>query len=161
MQDGAEGTIGAGAHAFADDPRNAEAAISVNGRITPRAEAMVSVFDSGFVLGDGVWEGLRLRAGRIGFLRRHFTRLYEGARTLDFEIGLGPDALARRIWDVLDANGMRDGVHIRLMVTRGLKATPYQDPRVTFSPATVVIAPVWKRPTGSASARDGAAAPPR
>lgn len=136
-----------GAHAYRDDPRNAEILISVNGRLLPRAEATVSVFDSGFVLGDGVWEGLRLHQGGIPFLRAHLTRLYEGARALDFEIGLTPDDLTTRIFDCLSANGMEDGVHIRLMVSRGVKATPYQDPRVTITPATVVIIPEYKAAT--------------
>lgn len=133
-----------GAHRFTDDPRNADILISVNGDLVPRDEASISVFDSGFVLGDGVWEGLRLHEGGIAFLHAHLERLYEGAKTLDFEIGLSPDALTKRVFDCLAANGMTDGVHIRLMVTRGIKATPYQDPRVTISPATIVIIPEYK-----------------
>ena len=78
--------MGYGAHAYEDDPRNANILISVNGELVPRMDATVSVFDSGFVLGDGVWEGLRLHDGGIPFLRAHLTRLYEGARTLDFEM---------------------------------------------------------------------------
>ena len=133
-----------GAHTYTDDPRNADILISVNDELVPRGEARISVFDSGFVLGDGVWEGLRLHEGGIAFLHAHLERLYEGAKTLDFEIGLSPDALTKRIFDCLAANGMTDGVHIRLMVTRGIKATPYQDPRVTISPATIVIIPEYK-----------------
>ncbi len=133
-----------GAHSYADDPRNAKILISVNGAMTPRAEATVSVFDSGFVLGDGVWEGLRLHRGGIPFLNAHLERLYEGARTLDFDIGLTPAEMTARIFDCLAANGMEDGVHIRLMVSRGVKATPYQDPRVTITPPTVVIIPEYK-----------------
>lgn len=133
-----------GAHSYTDDPRNADILISVNNELVPRNEARISVFDSGFVLGDGVWEGLRLHAGGIAFLHAHLERLYEGAKTLDFKIGLSPDALTKRIFDCLAANGMTDGVHIRLMVTRGIKATPYQDPRVTISPATIVIIPEYK-----------------
>ena len=128
------------------DPRNASILINVNGELKPRAEAMVSVFDSGFMLGDGVWEGLRLHKGRLAFLDRHFDRLYEGAKAIAMDIGLSRDDLAKRLYDTLDANGMDEGVHIRLMVTRGVRSTPYQDPRVVISPATVVIIPEYKQP---------------
>ncbi len=136
--------MGYGAHAYQDDPRNADILISVNGELVPRAEAKVSVFDSGFVLGDGVWEGLRLHNGGIPFLRAHLTRLYEGARTLDFEMDVTPDQLVKRLFACVDANGMTEGVHIRLMMSRGIKATPYQDPRVTISPPTIIIIPEYK-----------------
>lgn len=135
-----------GTHDFVDDPRNASILISVNGTLKPRAEATVSVFDSGFVLGDGVWEGLRLVDGGIAFLDAHLDRLYEGAKAIRMEIGLDRRALAARLFDCLDANGMTDGVHIRLMVTRGVKRTPYQDPRMTIGPATMVIIPEYKTP---------------
>ncbi len=139
--------MGYGAHAYQDDPRNAEILISINGELVPRAEATVSVFDSGFVLGDGVWEGLRLHDGGIPFLRAHLTRLYEGARTLDFEMDVSPEQLVERLFACIDANGMTDGVHIRLMMSRGIKATPYQDPRVTITPPTIVIIPEHKKAT--------------
>ena len=128
------------------DPRNRDILISVNGKLTPRAEAVVSVFDSGFILGDGVWEGLRMVNGGVPFLREHIERLYEGAKAIFMEIGLTPEELVKRLFDCLDANRMSDGVHVRLMVTRGVKATPYQDPRVTISPATIVIIPEYKSP---------------
>ncbi|MCP5151740.1 MAG: aminotransferase class IV [Ectothiorhodospiraceae bacterium] len=133
-----------GTHEYVDDPRNAEILISVNGELVPRARAVVSVFDSGFVLGDGVWEGLRLHNGKVAFLDAHLDRLYEGAKALDLDIGLDRAALTARIDEVVAANGMRDGVHIRLMISRGVKATPYQDPRVTIGPATIVIIPEHK-----------------
>lgn len=139
--------MGYGAHAYEDDPRNANILISVNGELVPRAEATVSVFDSGFVLGDGVWEGLRLHEGGIPFLRAHLTRLYEGARTLDFEMNVTPSQLVERLFACIDANGMKDGVHIRLMMSRGIKATPYQDPRVTITPPTIIIIPEHKKAT--------------
>ncbi len=135
-----------GTHEYLDDPRNAGVLVSVNGKLLGRAEAVVSVFDSGFLLGDGVWEGLRLHAGGIAFLDQHVERLYEGAKAIDLDIGLEPEALRQRLFECLDANGMKDGVHIRLMVTRGLKATPYQDPRVTVGEATIVIIPEYKSP---------------
>jgi branched-chain amino acid aminotransferase len=133
-------------HDIAVDPRNANILISVNGELLPREKAVVSVFDSGFILGDGVWEGLRLVNGGVPFLREHIERLYEGAKAIFMDIGLRPDALVKRLFDCIDANKMNDGVHIRLMVTRGVKATPYQDPRVTISPATIVIIPEFKNP---------------
>ncbi|MEE2565991.1 aminotransferase class IV [Hyphobacterium marinum] len=140
--------MGKGAHSYTDDPRNADVKVWINGTLKPRAEATVSVLDSGFVLGDGVWEGLRVHDGHIAFLDRHLDRLYDGAKTLDFDIGLSKAELTEALRDTLAANDMLagEGVHIRLMVTRGLKATPYQDPRVTIGPATIVILPEWKTP---------------
>lgn len=133
-----------GTHDFVDDPRNREIRIYVNGVLKPRAEAMVSVFDAGFVLGDGVWEGLRVHAGQPLFLDAHLDRLYEGAKAIALDIGRTRRELTRAITDTLAANGMTDGVHLRLMVTRGTKLTPYQDPRVTLGPATLVIIPEYK-----------------
>ncbi|HET7577046.1 MAG TPA: aminotransferase class IV [Sphingomicrobium sp.] len=128
------------------DPRNASILINVNGELKPRAEAVVSVFDSGFMLGDGVWEGLRLHKGRLAFLDRHLDRLFEGAKALAMDIGLSREELTKRLSDTLNANGMSEGVHVRLMVTRGVRSTPYQDPRVIVSGATVVIVPEYKEP---------------
>jgi branched-chain amino acid aminotransferase len=133
-----------GAHDYHDDPRNQSILIDINGRLYPRNEAKVSVFDSGFVLGDGVWEGLRVHHGKIAFLERHLERLYEGAKAIDMDMMVGKKQLSERLYNALKANNMEDGVHIRLMVTRGLKATPYQDPRVTISPPTIVIIPEYK-----------------
>jgi len=128
------------------DPRNADILINVNGALVPRAEAMVSVFDSGFMLGDGVWEGLRVHASKIAFLDHHLDRLFEGAKAIAIDIGLSRAALERRLYETIDANGMTDGAHIRLMVTRGLRSTPYQDPRVVVGGATVVIIAEYKAP---------------
>ena len=133
-------------HDSAADPRNALILINVNGALVPRAEAVVSVFDSGFVLGDGVWEGLRVHKGRIAFLEAHLDRLFEGAKAIAMDVGLDRAALTRRLYETLDANRMDEGVHIRLMVTRGIRSTPYQDPRVVVSPATIVIVPEYKAP---------------
>jgi branched-chain amino acid aminotransferase len=139
---------GGGTHSFLQDPRNATILINVNGSLVPRAEATVSVFDSGFMLGDGVWEGLRVHNGKIAFLDAHLDRLYEGAKAIAMDIGLTRDELTGRLYETIDGNGMRDqhGVHIRLMVTRGIRSTPYQDPRVVISPATIVIIPEYKTP---------------
>jgi branched-chain amino acid aminotransferase len=135
-----------GTHDFVTDPRNESVLIYLNGDYKARAEAMVSVFDSGFVLGDGVWEGLRVVAGHPAFLDQHLDRLYEGAKAIMLDIGMSRDELTRAIYATLARNGMHDGVHIRLMVTRGIKRTPYQDPRVCIGPATVVILPEYKTP---------------
>jgi branched-chain amino acid aminotransferase len=142
-----------GTHEYVDDPRNRGIRIWINGTLHPREQAMVSVFDSGFILGDGVWEGLRVHQGRIAFLRAHLERLYEGAKAIDLDIGLDPAGLTRALYATLEANGMRDDVHIRLMVTRGLKRTPYQDPRMCVGPATIVIIPEYKLPRPEMLAR--------
>ncbi len=136
---------GKGTHEYRDDPRNADIIIDINGEYFARDEARVSVFDSGFVLGDGVWEGLRVHNGRIAFLEQHLERLYEGAKALDMEMEVDAEQLTARLYRLLEKNGMRDGVHIRLMVSRGIKATPYQDPRVTITPPTIVIVPEYKQ----------------
>src|SRR4051794_22145028 len=128
-----------GTHDYTEDPRNAEILIWVNGELVPRARATVSVFDSGFVLGDGVWEGLRVHGGHPAFLEKHLDRLYEGAQAILLDIAMSRAELTAAVYDTLRANEMDDGVHVRLMVTRGVKATPYQDPRLTVGPATVVI----------------------
>jgi branched-chain amino acid aminotransferase len=128
------------------DPRNASILINVNGELKPRSEAVVSVFDSGFMLGDGVWEGLRIHRGKAAFLDRHLDRLFEGAKALAMDIGLSREELSKWLYETLDANGMSEGVHVRLMVTRGVRSTPYQDPRVVVSGATVVIIPEYKEP---------------
>lgn len=128
-----------GTHDYEDDPRNEDVLIYVNGELVHRNEAKVSVFDSGYILGDGVWEGLRVSGGHPAFLEQHLDRLYEGARAIMLDIGMDRAALTAAIYRTLRANEMTDGVHVRLMVTRGIKSTPYQDPRVTIGPATVVI----------------------
>src|SRR3954452_15741748 len=135
-----------GTHDFEDDPRNERILIWINGELLPRDKAVVSVFDSGFVLGDGVWEGLRVTAGHPAFLERHLDRLLEGAKAIMLDIGRSRAELTAAIYETLEANDMSDGVHVRLMVTRGVKRTPYQDPRVTIGPATVVIIAEHKEP---------------
>ena len=135
-----------GTHDYVDDPRNRNIVIDINGELFPRAEAMVSVFDSGFILGDGVWEGLRVHHGQYAFLDLHLDRLYEGAKAIDLDLGISREELTTRLYGVLAANQMDDGVHVRLMVSRGLKATPYQDPRVTIGTATIVIIAEHKNP---------------
>jgi branched-chain amino acid aminotransferase len=135
-----------GTHDYDHDPRNDSIMIGINGEQLPRAQATVSVFDSGFMLGDGVWEGIRVHNGKLAFLDDHLRRLLEGAKALDMDIGRTPDELTGMINDTLAANDMAaaDGVHIRLMVTRGVKSTPYQDPRFTITAPTIVIIPEYK-----------------
>ena len=135
-----------GSHEFIKDDRNLDILININGELFHRNEAKISVFDSGFILGDGVWEGLRLHNGIIAFLDDHLQRLYQGAKALDLDIGLSKDQLAARVYQTIQANNMHDHVHIRLMVTRGVKTTPYQDPRATLPGATIVIIPEYKIP---------------
>ncbi len=144
---GPDGATAHGTHDFVDDPRNAEILIYVNGALVPRAQASVSVFDAGFVLGDGVWEGLRVSGGHPAFLDQHLDRLWEGAAAIALDIGMTRAQLSAEIYRTLAANGMAgDGVHIRLMVTRGPKSTPYQDPRMSAGPATVVMICEYKDP---------------
>ncbi len=133
-------------HSFTKDPRNDEILININGELFPRDKAVVSVFDSGFILGDGIWEGLRLHHGVIPFLDRHMKRLWEGAKALDLDMGMSQQDLKDRLYETMAANNMDDHVHIRLMVSRGVKSTPYQDPAVTIGGPTIVIIPEYKMP---------------
>lgn len=143
-------TPATGTQHSADDPRNADVLVHVDGRLVPRAEAVVSVFDSGFVLGDGVWEGLRVHDGVPALLDQHLDRLFEGAKAIAMDVGRTREQLEASVRELLEANGMRDGVRVRLMVTRGVKSTPYQDPRVTVGPATVVMIAEHKQPDPAA-----------
>ncbi len=134
------------AQGYVDDPRNDHVFVYVNGEFVPRERASVSIFDSGFVLGDGVWEGLRLARGRLIALDEHLDRLYEGARAIALDIGLTREELVRAVRQTLERNGMTDGVHIRLMITRGRKRTVNQDPRFALGTPTVVIVAEYKTP---------------
>ena len=140
------------AQGYVDDPRNDGVLVYVNGAFFPRDRASVSVFDAGFVLGDGVWEGLRLVNGKILAAEDHMDRLYEGAGAIALDIGLTRDEMLAAIRATLDRNGMADGVHIRLMVSRGKKKTANQDPRFAPGPATVVIVAEYKTPKPDAKA---------
>jgi len=141
------------AQGYVDDTRNDGVLVYVDGNLVPRNEAVVSVFDSGFVLGDGVWEGLRLVNGRLVALEQHMDRLYQGASAIAMDIGMPREAMVAAIRTTLERNGMTDGVHVRLMVTRGRKKTPNQDPRFAPGPATVVIVAEYKKPNPESSAR--------
>jgi branched-chain amino acid aminotransferase len=140
-------------HSFRQDERNREILININGELIHRDQAVVSVFDSGFILGDGIWEGMRVHRGKIPFLDRHMKRLWEGAKALDLDMGMTREALKQRLYDTLAANNMQEDVHIRLMVSRGVKSTPYQDPAVTISGPTVVIIPEYKTPDPELNSR--------
>jgi len=136
----------AGTQDFAPDARNSDVHVYLNGEFVHRDEAKVSIFDSGFILGDGIWEGFRMHGGRLAFMERHLDRLFMGARAIDMDIGLTRDAVKDALRATLERNDMdgAEGVHVRLMITRGLKKTPNQDPRHTISKATVVIVPEFK-----------------
>jgi branched-chain amino acid aminotransferase len=144
---------GESAQGYLADPRNDGVVVYVNGDFVPRDEARVSIFDSGFVLGDGIWEGLRLIQGRLVSLDAHLDRLYEGATSIALDIGLTRTELTQAVLDTLAKNGMTDGAHIRLMVTRGVKRTPNQDPRFVIGKATIVIVAEWKTPKPESKAR--------
>jgi branched-chain amino acid aminotransferase len=138
-----------GSQDFQADPRNADALIYLNGELVRRPDAKVSLFDGGFVVGDGVWEGLRLHRGVLLFLDEHLDRLYWGAGKIRLDIGFDRAELVREITRTLEANGMTDGVHIRLMVTRGEKAAPNQDPRTAHGRATLANVAEWNHPRAS------------
>jgi len=124
--------------AYAPDARNDEVLVYVNGQFVPRHQAVVSVFDAGYVCGDGVWEGVRLVDGRIVSFDAHIDRMYEGAKSISLDIGMTRAQTKQVVVDTFLRNGMRDGAHARLMVTRGVKKTPNQDPRFIIGGATVV-----------------------
>ena len=133
-------------HQAEDDARNEAILIYVNGQIVPKAQAMVSVYDSGFMLGDGVWEGIRLYNGTWSFLDEHLDRLFEAAKAVDIDIGLTRAQLAQAIQDTQAANGMTSDAHARLMVTRGVKTRPFQHPKLSQRGPTVVIIMEHSRP---------------
>ncbi|WP_135502739.1 D-amino acid aminotransferase [Roseovarius aestuariivivens] len=126
-------------HQAEEDARNEEILIWLNGRIVPKAEALVSVYDSGFMLGDGVWEGLRLYNGTWAFADDHLDRLFEAAKAIDLDIGMTRDAVIQALIDTQTANGMTTDAHARLMVTRGVKSRPFQHPSLSKRGPTVTI----------------------
>ncbi len=145
-----------GTHDYEPDPRNAEVVIRIGDRLVPRRDATVSVFDSGFLLGDGIWEGIRIHRGRPAFLAAHLDRLYEGAAAIALDIGRDRRELETMLLETLAANEVAptDSVHVRLMISRGVKSTPYQDPRFTVTGPTIVILPEYKAPAPT-TATDG------
>ena len=133
-----------GTHEYIQDPRNDTILIYINGDIISRSDAKVSVFDSGFLLGDGVWEGIRLHNGQLVFLTEHMERLYAGANAIGMDIGVSSEELTNKIMETIEANQMYSDVHLRLIVSRGLKSTTYQHPRVNIGGPTIVIIPEYK-----------------
>ena len=133
-------------HDYIKDIRNENIKIYINGNFYHRSEAKVSVFDSGFLLGDGVWEGIRLHKGKLIHLDTHIDRLFDGAKSIAMKMHLTKTEIANAIWSTLKENKMNSDTHIRLIVSRGIKSTPYQHPNVTISNPTVVIIPEYKRP---------------
>ncbi|KIC48918.1 aminotransferase class IV [Tateyamaria sp. ANG-S1] len=140
-------------HDAAADERNDHILIYVDGQIVPRDQAVVSVYDSGFMLGDGIWEGLRLCDGHIPFFDDHLDRLFEAAAYTEIDIGLDRDALKGAVWKTLQANEMHTDVHVRLMVTRGRKAKPFQHPHLSLWGSTIVIIAEHSKPDESVVAR--------
>jgi branched-chain amino acid aminotransferase len=133
-----------GTHSAVQDDRNEKVLIYVNGKLFQRNEAKISVFDSGYLVGDGIWEALRLHDGVLVFLDEHLDRLWQGAATIGMDLKMTRQELIDKIRDTLEANDMHDGVHVRFMVTRGIKKTPSQDPRLTLTGPNLVIIPEYK-----------------
>ena len=126
-------------HQAEEDARNEAIMIYVNGRIVPKAQALISVYDSGFMLGDGVWEGIRLYNGRWSFIEEHIERLFEAAKAIDLDIAMTPAEVISAVSETQRANGMVTDAHARLMVTRGIKTRPFQNPKLSQQGPTVAI----------------------
>jgi branched-chain amino acid aminotransferase len=133
-----------GTHNAVADERNDDILIYVNGDLVPRNAASISVFDSGYLIGDGIWEALRLHDGVLVFLDEHLDRLWQAAAMVGMDLRMSREDLVAAIWRTLDANDMRDGVHVRFMLTRGTKTTPSQDPRLVMSGPNLVIIAEYK-----------------
>ena len=133
-------------HQAEEDVRNEDILIYLNGQIVPKAQAVVSVYDSGFMLGDGIWEGLRLYDGTWAFLDDHFDRLFEASKAIDLDIGMTRDALILALLETQKANGMTTDAHARLMITRGPKTRPFQHPSLSQSGPTITIIMEHSRP---------------
>ncbi len=141
-----------GTHNAEPDSRNEDVLISINGELFSRGEAKISVFDSGYLVGDGVWEAMRLYNGKLAFLELHLDRLWAGAAAIHLSLPFSREEIVASIRKTLDANNMLTDVHVRVMVTRGIKKTPSQDPRLTISgPNVVIIAEHKKASADSAS----------
>lgn len=136
-----------GTHDYVEDIRNSEILIYINGKFYPRQDALISVFDSGFLLGDGVWEGIRFHNGKFLFLEQHLERLFWGASQIDMNIGKTIDEITSILYETTKFNKMESGVHVRLIVSRGVKSTPYQAPSFTVSDPTIVVIPEYKQPS--------------
>ena len=136
-------------HDAEDDPRNRDILIYIDGALVPRDEAKVSVYDSGFMLGDGMWEGMRLYNGKWAFFDDHMDRLFESCRAVSLEIGMDRAGVLEALTRTAEANGMHTDVHCRLMVTRGVKVRPFQHPSLSRSGPTVVIIMEHSKPAAT------------
>jgi branched-chain amino acid aminotransferase len=134
-----------GTHNAIEDERNKDILISINRELFPRTEAKISVFDSGYLVGDGVWEAFRVHNSRMIFAEDHLNRLWQSAKVIGIKIPFSQEDLIAQIQNTLDANQMKDYIHVRVMLTRGIKKTPSQDPRLTISGPNVVIIPEHKQ----------------
>lgn len=134
-------------HQAAEDARNETVKIWLNGRIVPKSEALVSVYDSGFMLGDGVWEGIRLYNGVWAFLEEHMDRLFEAAKAIDLDIRMTRHQVIQAVIDTQSANEMSDDAHARLMVTRGIKTRPFQHPSLSRQGPTIAIIMEHSKPS--------------
>ena len=132
-------------HSYIANPKNDDIFININGELFSRDQAKISVFDSGFLLGDGVWEGIRLHKSKLVFISEHLDRLFNSARGIDLNIPLSKDEIIFEIEKVLLKNEMTDDVHIRLIVSRGDKITPYQNPKANVGPINFVVIPEYKK----------------
>ena len=133
-----------GTHSALEDKRNRDIKIFINEEILPRDEAKISVYDSGYLVGDGVWEAFRLHNDVFPFLDEHLDRLWQSAKAIDMSLPFSRETLIENIWKTIHANDMQDHVHVRVMVTRGMKKTPSQDPRLTISGPNIVIIAEYK-----------------
>ena len=132
-------------HSYISNPKNEDIFININGKLYHRSEAKISVFDSGFLLGDGVWEGIRLHQSHLMFIDEHLDRLFESAAGISLKITLSKNEIIDEINKVLIKNSMNDHVHIRLIISRGDKITPYQNPSANVGPINFVIIPEYKK----------------
>ena len=132
-------------HSYISNPKNEDIFININGEMFHRKEAKISVFDSGFLLGDGVWEGIRLHQSKLVFIEDHLERLYASAKGVSLDIPLSKKNIIDEINKVLDKNEMNDDIHIRLVISRGDKITPYQNPSANIGPINFVIIPEHKK----------------
>tara|TARA_B100001250_G_C19760222_1_gene772067 strand:+ start:700 stop:1596 length:897 start_codon:yes stop_codon:yes gene_type:complete len=136
-------------HEFIKDKRNNNIKIFINNKFYKRDNAKISVFDSGFLLGDGVWSGIRYHNNKFLFLKDHLNRLFDDAKKITLKIHLTKKDITKILFDTIKINKMKTDVHIRLIITRGIKITPYQDPAFTISNPTIVIIPEYKKPQNS------------
>ena len=132
-------------HSYISNSKNDDIFININGELFHRSKAKISVFDSGFLLGDGVWEGIRLHQSKLVFIEEHLDRLYASAEGISLHISYSKQEIIHQINKVLDKNKMDDNIHIRLVVSRGDKITPYQNPNANIGPVNLVIIPEYKQ----------------